>query len=1642
MAFVSSSSGIVIVDSRSKSGSITLPAASTLVGRSLIFKDGFDSFGTSSLTLLTTGVDLFDNLSSILNVGETNGFINLVAGSNKWHTVGGTRLVSQNVDNNNVSTINGIVVNNNLYVIGSSNGILSYSVDDVNWINSTSQPFVGYNITAIVYNGSYWLASSSGPVNLAISFDGINWTAINQINLGSINSIIWNGSLWIITTSNGIWSSTNNINWTLKYYSPFPIFGIDYNGTIYVTIGQNTFNNTSIVYYSTDLINWTQSLTDISIIIPYLYSIKWNGSLWIIGGVDNGLYSVDGINWSVTNNTGLDTIYSIDWNGSIWVAGGIKNTSYGGISYSIDGQTWSESSSADSILSNFTGSIYNFTWDGKFWRAIGFYKNNGVILTSPDGINWKLKNNSLTSSTLKSIENSRFAPSVYGVISTTTITLRSSITLLNTQLISSVNGSDNNLVSSITGLGTTGYLSSIPQNIITQNIITSSITLSSITFISYSSFYTQYGYGNMLYESTFVDTTSINNQIYLCNANKVAYGNDLWLVAGSSSNTNNNSASNVIFRSSDTSNWALSFSTTFNTYINGIAYGLDRWVAVGQNNGSPPNSIYTSVDAITWTSSFNDPLINSGVSRYRAVAYGNNRWVAVGQNWSTASNNQTIVYSSDGIVWYQSANNPFPGGIGYSVGYGNNLWIATAYGVSNIIATSSNGINWNAAQSSPFDNGSILDIKYANGKWVAVGFSVAGNIMYSTDGSNWTPSSIFTFTGRSVAHDGSKWIAGGEGNTGPVMFTGTDGINWSPVTNNFEGGNVQGIAYANSTWLSVGLSNSIQYFSTIQRSENGLDWTLDTVSQTLSTLIYTSTFSYVSSFSTYTSPITILRSTIAEALTLTSTVITINGVPYSPPNFKTSVLDLEYPVSTTVVPSYTYSNSVVTTIVYGNDQWLAGCDGGLGTDNKTSVWNNSNVWITDGAADNVPLNQLSYNNNQWVGVGADSAILVGYDGYNWQSITVPITIDFKTVAYNGQFWLAGGHAQCNIGTIHISADGFNWYAQSNSLSNINSIAHGYDANGSNLWVAVSDIPTYIHTSVDGSNWILRATALQQGNTVTYGSNLWLAGGINQNTPTDSIETSTDGTSWTPRSNELKVVNAIAYNDGKWVATGIHATELFNGIETSVDGSNWTTVSSMIAVGKTVAYGNGMWIAGGHQFNSTAIIEYSLDGTTWNTNINYFQKYPTILTTQSNKLLVNSEPIIGDNIKLSSLIANNVGLLYNTIGYNSNKNVDYIPGGPCNINAILYEKNLLMIGLVGDNSNSIQILNNNNWILQSNKVAVVRGIDYHDGMWVSVGSGLNPMTDSGIQLSIDGSNWIYTVPGPDKADSINCVKYGNGLWLLGCQGNLTVPSIQISSNAVNWSFQSNNIENVRKFDYGNSLWVAVGQTNIDVGSTIQTSDDGSNWTLQSNSLYEGFSIKYANNLWVAGGCNLLASQPEGTSTTIQTSPDGSNWTAQPNYLDLVNDIAYHDGIWLSVGSNFANSNQCIQTSPDGSNWTPQTASVLNYGQSIGYSNGVWIVGGSADIIESGFYDVAYIEYSYDTINWTSTFVTSSITSASTVITGISSSIFVNGVPFQTTQYIPSNPDVWQSWAPSTINDAIDRLAVCLSTYTNCNIPLLI
>jgi hypothetical protein len=262
-------------------------------------------------------------------------------------------------------------------------GTLLRSYDGITWTMILSRfPSENGAINKLATNGRVWLfgsSSSSGtpnPYTLAYSTDGINWTATNVKDIiqnaqygAGINDFAWNGYRWVAVC----------------------------------------YANKSLIY-SLDGIIWAASTNQTG----GGYSITWNGSIFISGGLENinAPISTDGDYWS---SGSLLNIYSVlpagtPTNQSViiksriplpYITSYIDNTMevikrqvtsafcVGGsrriFAYSYDGSQWYKSPSTPFT----SGNIKCFAWNGFMWLAgASGVSSASTIAYSLDGINW------------------------------------------------------------------------------------------------------------------------------------------------------------------------------------------------------------------------------------------------------------------------------------------------------------------------------------------------------------------------------------------------------------------------------------------------------------------------------------------------------------------------------------------------------------------------------------------------------------------------------------------------------------------------------------------------------------------------------------------------------------------------------------------------------------------------------------------------------------------------------------------------------------------------------------------------------------------------------------------------------------------------------------------------------------------------------------------------------------------------------------------------------------------------------------------------------------------------------------------------------------------------------------------------------
>ena len=333
--------------------------------------------------------------------------------------------------------------------------------------------------------------------------------------------------------------------------------------------------------------------------------------------------------------------------------------------------------------------------------------------------------------------------------------------------------------------------------------------------------------------------------------------------------------------------------------------------------------------------------------------------------------------------------------------------------------------------------------------------------------------------------------------------------------------------------------------------------------------------------------------------------------------------------------------------------------------------------------------------------------------------------------------------------------------------------------------------------------------------------------------------------------------------------------------------------------------------------------------------------------------------------------NNLSLSLNdSVNLNDIINSSILPYTPISLNMYCSE-----------NANNFTSSNIGNWTNPINLSALTigYGVAYGNNTWMVVG--YESTNDCGyLATSYDNARtWVGTsLPITSTA---YCVAYGNGIWVIGCDGGNGFP-ILYSTDGTNFNESSADLYRTRGVAYGNGVFVATGDAN-DVNVIIY-STDGKTWYAASERPNGGgLGVTYANGIFVVVG--------DDGGGGLFTSQDGIHWQQYnvPSHLKCVaygagrwyaSDEGYYDGTiyystdnWnsyteiyvgyylgsLAFGDTFVgiDINAGIYSSPDfGSNWNTVSESFNNAGHGIAYGNGVYVACG--DNGDSNCISIAY------------------------------------------------------------------------------------
>jgi hypothetical protein len=273
----------------------------------------------------------------------------------------------------------------------------------------TGVSLLGWNLSAITWNGEIFVAVGLGPNGLSILYSDTNninkWIEIvDQIFLDGLG-ITWNGKIFVAVgsgtndTKSISWSEDGKTGWTgCNNIFENIVCGITWSikQEIFVAVGDGRGTTPSIAYSSDGKTGWIDSNVLGNFIF---YAVANNATGFVAVGtglIDSQVNTIawsengkTGWTWSqtgFTKNTGgqVPAGYGVACSDKIFVAVGFGKDR---ILVSTDGKSWTPSQNGNDMFSGELGYGKGVTWTGKIFIAVGY--GNCSTAWSDDGKVWK-----------------------------------------------------------------------------------------------------------------------------------------------------------------------------------------------------------------------------------------------------------------------------------------------------------------------------------------------------------------------------------------------------------------------------------------------------------------------------------------------------------------------------------------------------------------------------------------------------------------------------------------------------------------------------------------------------------------------------------------------------------------------------------------------------------------------------------------------------------------------------------------------------------------------------------------------------------------------------------------------------------------------------------------------------------------------------------------------------------------------------------------------------------------------------------------------------------------------------------------------------------------------------------------------------
>ncbi len=232
-----------------------------------------------------------------------------------------------------------IASNGTITVVVTNSGTIKTSKDLVTWDDHYGFEL---NINRVIWNGSKFCAVGDGYSY--ISSDGISWTKSAALTGFFPTDMIWDGQSFVVTTKTytKVLVSNDCQSWSISHNTNDVLSGdlnsIAYNGSSYLVFGASGSMS------STDLVTW-QAQTSTNLFPKIKWAQERNEYLGMTGWRD--IYtSPDGVNWTIDSTMPASpAIYfsRVYWDGSQYIILGLDNSFNGNevISYGLPG-SWNQ----------------------------------------------------------------------------------------------------------------------------------------------------------------------------------------------------------------------------------------------------------------------------------------------------------------------------------------------------------------------------------------------------------------------------------------------------------------------------------------------------------------------------------------------------------------------------------------------------------------------------------------------------------------------------------------------------------------------------------------------------------------------------------------------------------------------------------------------------------------------------------------------------------------------------------------------------------------------------------------------------------------------------------------------------------------------------------------------------------------------------------------------------------------------------------------------------------------------------------------------------------------------------------------------------------------------------------------------------